>query len=221
MEAMMHEFRIAAETTRRVTPPRGAMRGAPPANQRGVVLLLALIVLVAMTLAGLGMMRAADTGTVVAGNLAFKQSAIHAGDRGIEAAYQWLLAQAGTGALNMTDPASGYVSARPPTEPNLADPLTWADAPAPIVDVETGNSTTYLIERMCTQQDTPYNGANAGVPNECVVSLDDSASTTGGSMAVGAVIFEGTPQLYYRITTRTVGPHNSTSFTQALVMISE
>lgn len=198
-----------------------AMRGSLPARQRGVVLLLALVVLVAMMLAGIGMMRSADTGTLIAGNLAFKQSTIHAGDRGIDAAYQWLLSQAGTGALNMTDSTMGYFSARPPVEPNWADPLAWADAPAPIVDGATDNSTTYLIHRMCTQQDTAYNGNNAGVPNECLVSLDSTASNTGGSMAVGSVVFEGTPQLYYRITTRTVGPHNSTSFTQAFVLISE
>lgn len=197
-----------------------AMR-APPARQRGMALLLALITLVAMTLAGIGMMRSVDTGMLVAGNLAFKQSTIHAGDRGIDAGYRWLLSQAGSGALNMTNPASGYISARPPTEPNWADPLTWAGAPLPMVDGATGNSTTYLIHRMCTQQNTAYNGTNAGVPNECMVALDSTASGTGGSMAVGSVTFQGSPQLYYRITARTVGPRNSTSYTQAIVMISE
>ncbi len=56
-------------------------------RQRGVVLLIALIVLVAMTLAGIGMMRSVDTGIVITGNMAFKQSTIHAGDVGIDAAY--------------------------------------------------------------------------------------------------------------------------------------
>ena len=186
-----------------------------------MALLLTLITLVAMTLAGIGMMRSVDTGMLVAGNLAFKQSAIHAGDRGINAGYQWLLSQAGTGALNMTNPAVGYFSARPPVEPNWADALTWAGAPSPVVDAATGNSTTYLIHRMCTQQNTAYNGTNAGVPNECMVSLDSAASGTGGSMAVGSVVFQGSPQLYYRITTRTAGPRNSISYTQAVVMIGE
>ena len=51
-------------------------------SQRGVVLLIALIMLVAMTLAGIGMMRSVDTGSVIAGNLAFKQSTLNASDAG-------------------------------------------------------------------------------------------------------------------------------------------
>ncbi len=64
----------------------------PAREQRGVVLLVALIVLVVMTLAGIGMMRSVDTGTVVAGNLAFRQSTMQATDLGINTAYNSLLA---------------------------------------------------------------------------------------------------------------------------------
>lgn len=64
------------------------MRNAPGLQrQRGVVLLIALIVLVAMTLAGIAMMRSVDTGVVITGNMAFKQSTINAGDVGLDAAY--------------------------------------------------------------------------------------------------------------------------------------
>jgi Tfp pilus assembly protein PilX len=47
-------------------------RSAPrlPARQRGVMLIIALIVLVAMTMAGIAMMRSVDTATIVAGNIA-------------------------------------------------------------------------------------------------------------------------------------------------------
>jgi type IV pilus assembly protein PilX len=67
------------------------LRHAPPRRQRGVVLLIALIVLVVMTLAGIGMMRSVDTGTVVAGNLAFRQSTMQAADLGINTAYNSLV----------------------------------------------------------------------------------------------------------------------------------
>ena len=50
-----------------------------------VNLLAALIVLVAMSLAGLALMRGVDTGTLIASNLAFKQSATAAGDLGVVA----------------------------------------------------------------------------------------------------------------------------------------
>ena len=60
-------------------------------RQRGVVLFIALIVLVAMALAGIALVRSVDTGILVAGNIAFKQGATNAGDQGLEAARTWLV----------------------------------------------------------------------------------------------------------------------------------
>jgi Tfp pilus assembly protein PilX len=40
--------------------------------QQGVVLLMALIMLVALTLAGIALVRSVDTTNLIAGNLAFK-----------------------------------------------------------------------------------------------------------------------------------------------------
>lgn len=71
---------------------RKQLIGMPmPASQRGAVLFIALIVMVAMTLAAIGMMRSIDTTTMIAGNLAFKQTTIHAGDVGIDEGYKWLM----------------------------------------------------------------------------------------------------------------------------------
>ena len=59
-------------------------------RERGVVLFIALLVMVALSLAGVALLRSADTATTVAGNLAFKQSAAAAVDRSIEQAVQAL-----------------------------------------------------------------------------------------------------------------------------------
>ncbi len=72
----------------------------PPSKQRGVILLIALIMLVAMTLAGIGMMRSVDTGSVIAGNLAFKQATLNAVDVGINSAYAALMNVANSGNIN-------------------------------------------------------------------------------------------------------------------------
>jgi Tfp pilus assembly protein PilX len=53
-------------------------------RQRGAILFIALIVLVAMTLAGIALMRSVDTNVLIAGNLAFRQGATAAGDYGVE-----------------------------------------------------------------------------------------------------------------------------------------
>jgi type IV pilus assembly protein PilX len=70
-----------------------------PRSQRGVVLLIALIMLVAMTLAGIGMMRSVDTGSVIAGNMAFKQATLNASDAGTSAGFNALVAVANSGNL--------------------------------------------------------------------------------------------------------------------------
>lgn len=70
-----------------------------PHEQRGVVLLIALIILVAMTLAGIGMMRSVDTGSLIAGNLAFKQATLNASDAGTRAGFNALVSVANSGNL--------------------------------------------------------------------------------------------------------------------------
>ena len=64
-------------------------------RQQGVVLYVALIVMIAMMLAGVAMLRSVGTGVGVAGNLAFKQNATLAGDRA--AAHDARVARTGRG----------------------------------------------------------------------------------------------------------------------------
>ena len=87
-------------------------------RQKGVVLFISLIVLVAMTLAGIGLMRSVDTSTIITGNLAFKQSTLQAADQGVEQAYQWLFPNGGTAVLNNDNLPQGFFSASPSSEPN-------------------------------------------------------------------------------------------------------
>ena len=61
-----------------------------PRAQGGIVLLIALIILIAMTIAGIALLRSVDISNIIAGNLAFKQAATHAGDIGVERALAFL-----------------------------------------------------------------------------------------------------------------------------------
>jgi type IV pilus assembly protein PilX len=61
--------------------PTPALAGNGPPSERGVVLLVALIILVALTLAGVALIRSVDTANIIAGNLSFRESAVHAGER--------------------------------------------------------------------------------------------------------------------------------------------
>ena len=73
---------IIASVRRRHVARRMRLRDA----ERGVVLFIALLVMVALSLAGIALIRSADTATIVAGNLAFKQAAAAAVDRSVEQA---------------------------------------------------------------------------------------------------------------------------------------
>ena len=53
-------------------------------HQHGVVLLISLIALVALTLAGLAIVRQVDTATLITGNLTFRQSSINTADLAVE-----------------------------------------------------------------------------------------------------------------------------------------
>jgi type IV pilus assembly protein PilX len=59
-------------------------------GQRGVVLIIALVMMITITFAGLALFRQVGLGAVIVGNLAFKQGATSAADRGVEAARNWL-----------------------------------------------------------------------------------------------------------------------------------
>jgi type IV pilus assembly protein PilX len=189
-------------------------------RQRGAVLFIALIVLVAMTLAGIAIMRSVDTTTLIAGNIAFKQGTIQSADDGIERAYQWLLAN--RAGLANSNTGQGYYSAL--ASPDWNNPATWQDTPTLGPDAA-GNTMSYLIHRMCNCANTGYSGnCTSGVSNQCAVDNPAAATTPapaqGDSYAIGRDIYQQDQKVYYRITVLTRGPRNTAGIVQAMVAIA-
>lgn len=198
-------------------------------KQRGVVLFFALIALVVMSLAAVALIRSVDTSTMIAGNLAFKQSAIASGDRGVEAAMSALNAmQAGdtlnpladaTDIFNQNNAANGYYSNANDTTLNLTDPANWGSGSS--VDVGTdasGNGVRYIIQRMCRDPNVVLATTN------CLFSapaLDTYQQSTPLISTVCPTTNPGCPKVgqspEYRITSRTAGPANTVSYVQAFV----
>ncbi len=182
----------------------------PPGRQRqsGVVLFIALIVLVAMTLAGIAMFRSVGAGVVIAGNLAFKQNATAVGDLGIEAARLWLIGQ-GSGALQANQ--AGYFATMDltfnPTTFNWSSSATQATA-----NDGTGNEVRYVIHRLCSTA-----GAVNDPTQSCVTVGTASAggSQIGGSY--GVLPLSNTTAPYFRVTVRVAGPRNTTSYVQSIM----
>jgi Tfp pilus assembly protein PilX len=207
--------------------------------QRGVVLLMALIVLVALTLAALALTRSAYTSTAIAGNLAYQQAATHSADQGIEAAVAWLEANngqttspnssasactVGTTVLACDQPGYGYLAAKQDPSGSQTWAQFWSDniaANSLAVTVGTGpdasgNTVSYIIQRMCTSQ-----GDAQSTSNYCTTSpVASSSSCQGGSSCGSQTVNLGTvSQVYYRITVQVTGPHNAQSFVQSMVAL--
>jgi type IV pilus assembly protein PilX len=195
---------------------------AQRSGQKGVILFIALVVLVAMSLAGVAMVRSVDTNTLASGNMAFKQASIQAADVGIRTAYAWLQARVVLVQLDNSDAANGYYASVPPDLKFWTNPANWqigvnAACAVPLCPPdEAGNVVSYVIHRMCTVANTPY---NAGV-NVCGINKAPGSVGDGDSMANGGEeAFQSNPVLYYRITARVVGPHNTITVVQSMVRL--
>lgn len=191
--------------------------------------MVALIILVAMTLAGVALIRSVDTANVIAGNLAFHESATHAGDRSTEVALvNWLAPNSVPGVTtlyNDNQAQQGYFAAR-------ADPagVSWdafwnstlaanAVAANPVgatcanaqADVA-GNTVCYVIHRLCTTTGQPNTSTN-------LCSQPPPSANSGGSQSAGAVPPAVRKPVYYRITTRIEGPRRTVSYIQTIIAL--
>ncbi|MDD2928599.1 MAG: hypothetical protein PHY50_02110 [Sideroxydans sp.] len=212
-------------------------------RQRGVVLFFALVALVAMSLAAVALIRSVDTSTIIAGNLAFKQSATNSGDGGLEAAFTWLatvqaansslivlndathpfnltcLAVRAAGTLSTDDPGCpaiipGYHSSIDPSL-DLTDDATWDDVNSVSTTPDgSGNTTRYIIQRACRNGNQPVQTAG------CL--FGGTAQTRDGmhvkppqAMCDGPGCPPAGQSPQNRVTARTKGPRNTVSFVQA------
>src|SRR5262249_20579871 len=138
-------------------------------DQRGMVLFIALMVMVALSLAGIALIRSTDTGTTVTGNLVLKQASIAAVDRAVESAvdalwfgaldrpvdhpernyYACLRNADGSACIAPSTNENSVIPARPRAIASVAM-LEAAGLSAALVPTDAaGNDVHYVIERMC------------------------------------------------------------------------
>jgi type IV pilus assembly protein PilX len=205
--------------------PRFARRGTAAATRRaqsGVVLFIALIVMVALSLAAVALVRSIDTTNAVIGNLGFRMSSILPANLAVESATAALFSDADPlGVVHIPDstvdvPAENYYASRQPGEDVRGVPVALQKASTasalartlPPVDAGTGQATSvrYVIERMCVNPG-PVTPANCNrLPPKGV---------TGDTTNDPALIPPPTP--YFRVTVRVDGPQNTASFLQAML----
>ncbi len=205
----------------------------------GGSLVVTLTLMVAMSVAALALARMVGTDLRLAGNAAFRESAVLGADAGTETALAWLAAQSASPAtvsLLTDQPALGYYASVPDgllvtgaatTGTAATVGVDWDDdgcagrgvtrcvsaAPALAVD-GAGNRVRFTIHRMCRQA-----GATQGGGNSCLsYQPAQGGSGSRGQLGYGAALrFSPGERVYYRVTTRVRGPRNATVFTQVLV----
>ena len=166
------------------------------AGQRGLVLVVALVVLVAITVAGISMIRSVDTASLVAGNLAFRQAATHAADKGVEQAVLMLQQKAADGTLASNDRTNGYFA-------------TLADAAVDLGEDQFNNRIFFVVHRQCATAAPPSLGGL------CVASPE--IMDRRGGQGIDDPSFDIATAVYYRITVRVTGPRRTESYVQSYV----
>jgi Tfp pilus assembly protein PilX len=200
-----------------------AMHSSPHAT-RGIVLFVAMLVMVALSIAGIALMRSTDAATSVTGNLVLKQAASLAVDRGIEQAIHviWEAAPA----LDRTQHApaqnfyacvrgsSGGCMAPNTVVPKIPDLLLNASgcsasglANGLIANDDAGNRSCYVIERMCL-------APGPAIRSNCNLATGALGADPGTEHYIG-LIRPG--DAYYRVTVRVEGPRSTVTYAQAVL----
>lgn len=184
-----------------------------PSRQGGMVLLVVLVVLAITFLAGMGVMRAADTGNVIAGNFSFQQGAVQASDRALTDALTVVANRVADGAGN-TAVSNQYLPTRDTTVDSLGVPSSVNWTTVPCVDekgvliadcaADTGNyRVQYVVERMCNSN--PAFADITDIRAKCEYEASDSALTAS---SIG---------LRYRVLIRVRGPRGTERWFEAMV----
>jgi type IV pilus assembly protein PilX len=211
--------------------------------QRGVSLLFALLSLAAISLAAVALVRSVDSGTLLIGNLSFKQDATSAADRVAEQARTWLMAPGRDLTADSTAGLGYYASSQDNLDPTgrvttSSSPMAvvnWGDAdscaclstspatcsscsrlPSDEITLNGGAvRARYLITRLC-----PSTGAVVAT-NACAQPAASALTTakSRGEVRVGTETRPSeTAQVpYYRIIVRTVSGRNTVSFTETVL----
>jgi type IV pilus assembly protein PilX len=210
--------------------------------QRGVTLFVALIVLVALSLAGVALMRSTDSANVITGNLGFKKAALHATDQAVQRAAALLTGQ---GAL----PADWTQITATQKEAHLAArnyratmftrgasgaegldaqgiPLVLVNAPVPssagaaagyggVAGFDDANVITDAATGHTIRWVIDRMCRQTGAANATHCSMTASTEVNEGTLNER---YFGTPAgPYFRVTIRVDGPRNTVTYTQVLI----
>ncbi|NMG00706.2 hypothetical protein GPA27_25315 [Aromatoleum toluolicum] len=191
---------------------RRSRRVPAAVHASGAVLIIALVVLALMSLAAASVIRSTDTGTLVAGNLAFRQATTHASDVAVDRAWEELVQGTYTG-------KAYYYGTRQTASPDfttaaaVASAVVWDSNAVPCTDergmtvdcaAETGGfRIQYLIERQC--ETAPDVSDVNSIKARCAIDPLSASAASPGDLGV-----------FFRVLVRARGPRGTVSFYEVM-----
>lgn len=145
--------------------------------QRGVSLLFALLALVALSLGTLALVRSVDTGSLLLGNIGFKQDATSAADQAARQAIDWLTTNSAV--LNTDISTNGYYAS---TKELAADGVT----PTPPVDVtgqQLANSANPVNRQLVDWDNNNCKSTTSGTYTGCTLLPQSIKDPINGNQA--------------------------------------
>lgn len=216
-------------------------------RQRGVSMLFALMTLAVLSLAAIALVRSVDSGSLVAGNMGFKQDATAASAQATESAIAYLSGNAGGTALEGDVDAQGYYASSldnldvTGTATTSAKPMAVVDwqgngckyvdsanfngtckQPSPEVTItKTNNITNTKTDNKVRWIITRLCQKSGPVDATNACARPKSVSTTTaserGELSSGGRITATVASPYYRIVVRTQSGRNTVSYTETIV----
>ena len=181
------------------------------AKYRGVVVLVVLLLLVAMSLTGIALLRSGETHGLIAANHAFQQGALLSAENRIETARTWLVSNSTSKLLFNDSAADGYFATAASGVGLINNPqFDWSTLATNPLSNAAGYQARHVIHRLCNVAGDPASGIDC-VRSPITASSSKSAPSSNNSPmnAPGAVV--------YRITIQITGPRNTVSYVQAYI----
>jgi len=193
-------------------------------RERGVALPVMMIILVIMLVSSVYLLKASNSSTLSASNMAYDSALSKAVDLGLHKGFQVLQAKSASNKvlLQDSDDAKGYVASYDPTESVMSDAFWEKAVTVKNLAAQNGTSTDdtiqYVVHRACANAGPSY------VSNSCVQTSGNPLAGKvsvgpGSSLNAGGAVYTTAPQIHYIITARIFGPRGGNVINQMVVLI--
>ncbi len=183
-------------------------------KQQGISLPISLIILIGVLLTSAILIRASESSVNTVGNIGHRNMLQNANDAAFSQAQNWL--STNSSILNNDNSQAGYFSSISSNDIDYTNLNNWQSAMNLGAD-ELGNTSQYLIFRLCSLSNASPTDIVSGTSNNC--ASKSSGNGSGNSTGYQNIDFGGGPQIFYKILVRTQGPKGALSISETIVSL--